>query len=68
MEPATVNRCQGTPWSEKLDGEKLHGAAGCDINECTVSSKSSDGQDINSTSIYKNVVLCCFYEVVFLAY
>ena len=43
MKAATVNRCQGTPCSEKLDGEKLHGAAGCDMEprESTVSSKSS---------------------------
>ena len=27
MEVAGVNGCQGTPWSEKLDGKELHGAA-----------------------------------------
>ena len=26
-----VNRCQGAPWSEKIDGKELHGAAGGDL-------------------------------------
>ena len=26
-----MNGCQGTPWSEELDGKELHGAAGGDL-------------------------------------
>ena len=38
-----MNRCQGTPWSEELDGKELHGAAGdgLDPRESTVSCTSS---------------------------
>ena len=38
-----INRCQGTPWSEELDGKELHGAAGGDLEprESAVSSTSS---------------------------
>ena len=27
METAGINECQGTPWSEELDGKELYGAA-----------------------------------------
>ena len=27
MEAGEVNGCQGTPWSEELDGKELHGVA-----------------------------------------
>ena len=26
-----IDGCQGTPWSEELDGKELHGAAGGDL-------------------------------------
>ena len=42
-------------WSEEIDGKELHGAAGGDLEprESAVSCASStQGQDINSTSIY----------------
>ena len=26
-----VNECQGTPWSEELDGKELHGALGGEL-------------------------------------
>ena len=37
-----VKGCQGTPWSEELDGEELHEAAGGDLEprESTVSCTS----------------------------
>ena len=51
-----MNECQGTPWSEELDGNELHEAVGGDLERrkfavsCTSSIRR---QDINSTSIFE---------------
>ena len=48
VEAAGVNGCQGTPWSEELNGKELHGALGgeCDLERkgsavsCTLSTRN----------------------------
>ena len=51
-----MNGCQGTPWSEELDGRERHGAASGDLEprqsavSCT---PSTQRQDINPTNIYE---------------
>ena len=41
-----VNGCQGTPWSEELDGKELHGALG---GECDLELRGSTVSWISST-------------------
>ena len=33
MKAVGVNECHGTPWSEELDGKKLHGEAGGEYDQ-----------------------------------
>ena len=55
MKAAGVDGCQGTPWSEELDGKELHGAVGGEHDKGPRESAAS-GELSASTS----VVLCCF--------
>ena len=45
MQAGGVSKCQGTPWSEELDGKELHGAlrgeCDLDLKGFTVSCTSS---------------------------
>ena len=61
---AGVNECQGTPWSEELDGKKLHGALGGDYDlesRGFAYSYTAAAEDNTSTpQASANVVLCWF--------
>ena len=63
-----INGCQGTPWSEELDGKELHGALG---GECGLEPRGSPsfpvhGVNTGLPSIYKNMwYFVGFQEVVF---
>ena len=70
MGAAEINGCQGTPWSEELDGKELHGAAGGDLEpreSAVFCTSSTPRQSINFTSIYKSSITL-FGGGVFLAY
>ena len=60
-----MNGCQGTPWSEELDGKELRGALGgerdLELRGPTVSWDIVDrGLTHLSTPSTTSVVLCCF--------
>ena len=63
MEAVGINGCQGTPWSEELDGKELHGAASwlvrSGVERNIFSCIASQRQHINFTSIL-NMILCWF--------
>ena len=71
MEAAGVNGCQGTPWSEELDGKEFLGVAwrrvrsGVEMIPFFLHS-SSKGQHVNPTSIHKCGIIMVLRELCFL--
>ena len=53
--------CQGTPWTEELDGKELHGALGCKYDLEPRGYVFSGTRSQHSPSEHlQNVVLYCF--------
>ena len=69
METAETNICQGTPWSEELDGKKLHEALSGEYDlepRGSVFSSTPSGANTTLPSIYKCGVMLVLKESVFL--